>query len=73
ADGHDFASLEKAKANINSTKPTAIICDTTKGKGWITYEDKLDCHYLAMKDDQYELVLNEVERDFNNRISKLAN
>ncbi len=74
ADGHDFASMEKAKAEAATTsKPTAIICDTTKGKGWVTYEDKLDCHYLAMKDDQYELVLNEIERDFNNRISTLAN
>lgn len=74
ADGHDFASLAKAKAeSLKANKPTAIICNTTKGKGWTTYEDKVDCHYLAMKDDQYQLVQSEIERDFNNRISKLAN
>jgi hypothetical protein len=26
-----------------------------------------------MKDDQYELVLQEIENDFNNRTSKIAN
>lgn len=73
ADGHDFESLENAKQQATqSDKPTAIICNTTKGKGWKLYEDKVDCHYLPMKDDQYNLILEEIELDFNNR-SQTAN
>jgi transketolase len=73
ADGHNFASLESAKEKVqNSKQPVAIICNTTKGKGWLTYEDQVDCHYLPMKDDQYELVLNEIERDYNTRNAQIS-
>ena len=72
ADGHNFTSLEEAKNKaIKSDIPTAIICNTTKGRSWKLYEDKLDCHYLPMKDDQYDLILADVEADYNNKISKL--
>jgi transketolase len=72
ADGHDFISLGNAKDKaLNSEMPAAIICNTTKGKGWKTYEDKVDCHYLAMKEDQYDLVRNEVRSDFEKRITAL--
>ncbi len=72
ADGHSFESLAAAKQNaLNADKPVAIICNTTKGRNWKLYEDKLDCHYLPMKDDQYDLVLADVETDYNNQISKL--
>ena len=67
ADGHDFASLEEAKLKVQNSKvPTAIICDTTKGRSWKLYEDKLDSHYLPMK-DQYDLIIAEIEREFNER------
>ncbi|HLP53289.1 MAG TPA: transketolase [Chitinophagales bacterium] len=72
ADGHNFSSFEEAKQKtLNSKLPTAIICNTTKGKGWKTYEDKVDCHYLPMKDDQYELVTTEIKRDFESRLNTL--
>jgi len=72
-DGHDFSSLEKAKVKSEKLKvPLAIICNTTKGNGWKTYEDKVDCHYLAMKDDQYSLVLEEVKQDFERRITAIG-
>jgi transketolase len=72
ADGHNFVSFEAAKRNaLLAMLPTAIICNTTKGNGWKTYEDKVDCHYLAMKDEQYSLVLNEVKSDFERRITAL--
>ncbi len=72
ADGHDFVSLENAKLEIqNSDLPAAIICNTTKGKGWTTYEDKVDCHYLPMKDEQYALVTNEITKDFEKRTAAL--
>jgi transketolase len=72
ADGHDFASLETARLKVQDAyMPSVIICNTTKGKGWKTYEDKVDCHYLPMKDEQYSLVLNEVKNDFDKRIAIL--
>ncbi len=68
-DGHDFASMETAKLKAeNSNLPTAIICNTTKGNGWKMYEGNVDCHYLAMKDDQYNLVLEEVKKNFEKRL-----
>jgi transketolase len=73
ADGHNFESLENSKLKTQNSKlPTAIICNTTKGHGWKTYEDKVDCHYLPMKDDQYELVKNEVKRMFDLQIDKFT-
>ncbi len=70
ADGHDFLSLEASMRKAQNSKlPSAIICNTTKGHGWKTYEDKVDCHYLPMKDEQYELVKNEMKNDFEKRIA----
>ena len=72
ADGHDFKSLDEAKHRTSDIgHPTVIICNTTKGHGWKTYEDKVDCHYLPMKDDQYELVTAEVKNDFEKRIAAI--
>ena len=72
ADGHDFTSLELAKLKVQDAyMPSVVICNTTKGKGWKTYEDKVDCHYLPMKDEQYSLVINEVKNDFEKRMSIL--
>ncbi len=69
AEGHNFESLESSRLKVQNSKlPCAIICNTTKGKGWKLYEDKVDCHYLPMKDDQYELVMNEIKSDFEKRI-----
>lgn len=65
SNGHDFSSLETAKLNAeNSARPSAIICATTKGRHWNAYEDKVDCHYLPMKDEHYASILVEVEKDF---------
>ncbi len=73
ADGHDFEALEKAKVESEKLKvPTAIICNTTKGHGWKTYEDKVDCHYLPMKDDQYSLITEEVKNDFEKRLTAIG-
>ena len=73
ADGHNFESLNEAKLKAqSSTLPTAIICNTTKGHGWKTYEDKVDCHYLPMKDDQYSLITEEVKKDFEKRLTAIG-
>lgn len=71
ADGHNFVSMEDAKnETLKSENPTAIICDTTKGRSWKLYEDKLDSHYLPVKDDQYDELLADVEIDFQNQMSQ---
>jgi len=68
-DGHNFESLHQSKEKASSSGlPSVIICNTTKGNGWKTYEDKVDCHYLPMKDDQYNLVVAEVKRDYLDNI-----
>lgn len=65
ANGHDFSSLENAKLKSqNSKRPSAIICNTTKGRHWSLYENKVDCHYLPLKDDQYDTILLELEKDY---------
>ncbi len=57
AAGHDFESLEIAKtAAQNSALPSVVICHTTKGKGWAKYENQVDCHYLPMKDEDFESI-----------------
>ncbi|MDB5281981.1 MAG: hypothetical protein JWO06_1056 [Bacteroidota bacterium] len=72
-DGHNFESLENAKLAVETGKlPTAIICNTTKGRSWKLYEDSVDCHYLPMKDDQYDFVQHEIEKDYNNRLNHLT-
>ena len=68
ANGHDFNSLENAKQQAkNSSKPSAIICETTKGKYWSTREDTVDCHYIPMKDSDYDAILGELEKDYQAR------
>jgi len=70
ADGHDFDSFENAKQQVlKSSTPSAIICNTTKGHGWKEYEDKVDCHYLPMKDEQYETIKTEIEQQFNQSVN----
>lgn len=71
-DGHDFTALQNAKEKANSSQlPVAIICNTTKGKGWTTYEGQVDCHYLPLKDDQFALVMNEMDKDFERKKAEL--
>ena len=73
ADGHDFVSLENAKQRvIQSTLPSVIICATTKGRHWKQYEDKVDCHYLPMRDEDYNLILKEMDDNYALNLRGLA-
>lgn len=73
AEGHNFSSLEQAKLCAGrATQPSVIICNTTKGRHWKLYEDKVDCHYLPMKDDQYEVIMKEIENNYGMARSELA-
>ena len=71
ANGHDFRELNtaKEKAQLN-TKPTVIICQTIKGNNWTTYADKVDCHYLPMKDEEYEIVMAGIEAFYEVQVSQ---
>ena len=70
-DGHDFNEFNAAKEKAaKNTRPTAIICNTIKGNNWITFENKLDSHYLPMK-EEYELIMVEVEKFYNERKAAL--
>ena len=63
-DGHDHTqitdALLKAKEN-NDSKPTVLICNTTKGKGVSFMENEVVWHYRPPNDEQFNLALAELE------------
>ena len=61
-DGHDFDQIEKA-VNVakTSSKPTAVIAKTIKGKGVSYMENAVSWHGSAPNKDQYELGMKELE------------
>lgn len=64
-DGNDFHSLENgfmAIAERSSHKPICIIAKTVKGSGVSFMEDRLEWHYLPMRDDQYQVACDEIHR-----------
>lgn len=62
ADGHDFASLEKAFAAIPlcTGKPTAVIARTVKGKGVSFMEDRNEWHYKYPNEEEFIKALQEL-------------
>jgi transketolase len=62
-DGHDFrqilAALDAAKETRG--KPTVLIADTVKGKGFPFAEGKAQFHNAALTEDEYALALDAVE------------
>jgi transketolase len=71
-DGHDFASLGRAKDQLEqSDKPGVMICNTVKGKGWEPYEGTVDSHYLPMKEDQYRALCDRLASDHQQAIRGL--
>lgn len=71
--GHSFNSLNSAKnasEQIKNQKPTVIICKTIKGNGLIDLSDTVDCHYLPMTPEQFEIInlsLNLEEAELNEK------
>ncbi len=57
-DGHDCEEIERV-SKIQSDKPKAIICNTTKGKGVSFMEDELIWHYFIVTDEIKEKALKE--------------
>lgn len=71
ADGHDFNSLSKVQNAFGETqKPIAVICNTIKGRSWKQFEDKLDSHYLPMKDNMFNSINAEIELHYQQTLIK---
>jgi transketolase len=69
ADGHDFASLHAAKHECEQNAaarqlPKAIICNTVKGRGLGNLQNTVACHYLPMKDEEYEDALVMLKTEY---------
>lgn len=63
-DGHNFSEMLAIREElINARTPYAVICNTTKGRGWQTYANKLDSHYLPFKDDELENTLKWLDTE----------
>jgi transketolase len=60
-DGNDFGSLYRAHEAVkNSAQPRCIIARTVKGHGVSYMENRVEWHYLPMKDEQYAQALSEL-------------
>ena len=65
-DGHNIEKLHETFSNKrNSSKPLAIIANTIKGKGFSFSENNNDWHHKVMSKSQYELALQELEKNDN--------
>ena len=60
--GHDFDEIDAAfkAAKACKGRPTAIVANTTKGKGVSFMEDKVSWHGAAPKDPEYEIAVAEI-------------
>ena len=58
--GHDLPSIRKA-LKVKSDKPKFIILQTVKGHGISFMENKMEWHYLPLKQTQYEQALAELD------------
>jgi transketolase len=66
-DGHSFPELLKCKEEIQkAAQPVAVICHTTKGRGWQAQSGKLDSHYLPFKGDDLEKIIKYIESEDGN-------
>lgn len=60
-DGNDFGSLSRAHNAVkNSDAPRCIIARTVKGHGISYMENRVEWHYLPMKDEHYAQALSEL-------------
>lgn len=65
-DGHSFTEMQAIKQqHATYKKPLAIICNTVKGRGWEKYQNQVDCHYLPMKDTDFDDIILNLETEFS--------
>ena len=62
ANAHDFDSLRAAFKEAGETRgmPTAIICDSIKGKGVSFMENNNAWHHATLKEDDYKKAVQEI-------------
>jgi transketolase len=60
-DGHNLNAIEKALSG-NQKGPRAIIARTIKGKGVSFMENKMEWHYLPLKEDQYRQAVHDLDQ-----------
>lgn len=61
-DGHDMGAIIKALDEAENTKgkPTMIIANTTKGKGSVLFEDKVEFHGVTPTEEEFEQAVKEI-------------
>ena len=61
-DGHDFAQIEDAFQyfHIQTGAPTAVLMNTTKGKGVSYMENQVGWHGKAPNDEEYKIAMDEL-------------
>jgi len=61
-DGHDMKSIVDALDEAENTKgkPTVIIANTTKGKGSVIFEDKVEFHGVTPTREEFEAAVKEI-------------
>lgn len=56
--GHDFDALDTIKTfHATAKRPVAAICETVKGNGWAEQQNKLACHYIPFKENEYKAMV----------------
>jgi len=62
-DGHDHLALKRSFAlvNMEKTRPTVLICHTTKGKGVSFMENSVLWHYRSPQGQEYESASIELQ------------
>jgi transketolase len=60
-DGHDLEALTAVLSVPRAGKPTAILADTTKGRGVSFMEGIVKWHHGVPNDDEYDRALSEID------------
>lgn len=62
-DGHDFAALEKAfaAAKAEQNRPSMIVCDTIKAKGFASAEGKQGSHHMVCTPEMAKQAIAELD------------
>jgi transketolase len=65
ADGHSFADLDEAFADLPAVpgRPTAIVARTVRGKGVPSLEDRADRWFASFTDLEVEALVRELHGD----------
>ena len=67
-DGHDFAQILEALKIADNTvgRPTAIVANTTKGKGFPFAENNPDFHHASLTQELYDFAIRNLDTAIEN-------